>query len=139
LVSALLHGIGVPLAFIAIASFAAPAFYIALWHCGAEIDASCLAAATASGLYDAGRALAGLSPAALLFALTAETPFAVAVFSGCGLGLALMLGFRTLLGRLSSGLTQTSWGVAAWPFCAFSSVLAARVWWSVLPALGGAS
>jgi hypothetical protein len=63
IVAALVHAVGVPLAFVAIASFAAPAFYIALWHCGAEIDARCLAAATASGLQDAGRTLAGLAPA----------------------------------------------------------------------------
>jgi hypothetical protein len=140
--SALAHAAGVPLAFLAIASFAAPAFYIVLWHCGAEIDAGRLAAATAEGLHDAGRALAGLAPAVLLFGATLETAVAAAFLSAGGLAIALVLGLRTLSGAVQASLAEGCRGrgaLASWPFCALALLLAARVWWAALPALGGAS
>jgi hypothetical protein len=138
----LTHAAGVPLAFLAIASFATPTLYIALWHFGAEIDARRLADATADGMHDAGRLLLGLSPAALLFGATLETAEAAAELFAAGLAVALALGLRTLSTAVQDCIADSSRSrarLAVWPYSAFAAVLAVRVWWSCLPGLAGAS
>ncbi|MEZ4220393.1 MAG: hypothetical protein R3B13_05635 [Polyangiaceae bacterium] len=140
--AAAVHALGVPLAFVAIASFAAPAFYIALWHLGAEIEAGALAQATVSGVEDAGRLLGGMAPGMLLFGTTLESRGMCAFFAAGGLTLAVSLGLRTMTREVRSAVASpgaTRVRLATWPFYGFALLLAARVWWGVLPALGGAT
>lgn len=139
--SMLVHAAAVPLGFVAVTLLAVPAFCIGMAHAGVEIDVGALTRSVGQALMSAGRALAGLAPAMLLLAVTCESPKSVALFGVLGLATGSALGMRALFLGLES---LESWNrptarVLRWAFALFTALLGARIWWALLPMLGGAS
>jgi hypothetical protein len=140
------HAFGVPLGLLLVILVGAPSVFVFLSLCKAPIDARELLALAASGIGNAGLVLAGLAPAALLFVVSSDRPHTAAgtvivgLFIGGGVALA-----RTMWGILRSATREFTVGsvlgsfVVASGFTVFAVTLAARVWWAVLPVLGGAS
>jgi hypothetical protein len=135
------HAAGVPLAFVAVAALGAPAFYVGIAHAGLDLDARALSAAVARGSATAGMVLAGLTPALTLLSLSCESPISVACYGAAGLALGGLLGLRAydraLAPAAESSARSLGAGLIRVAFAAFATVLAARVWWLVLPVFGG--
>jgi hypothetical protein len=134
-----IHAVGVPLGFLAVALLGGPAFYVALAHAGVEISAVALIASLSRGIAGAGLVLAGLAPTMLLMAVSCESHLTVAAYGVLGLAAAGCVGLRAIFRELER--RQPSTGIAASlprvAFAIFAGVLCLRVWWSVLPVLGG--
>jgi hypothetical protein len=134
-----IHAVGVPLGFVAVALIGGPAFYVALAHAGVEASALALTASLARGIAGAGLVLGGLAPTMLLMALSCESHVTVAVYAVLGLAAAGCVGLRAIFRELER--RQPSPGIAAslprLAFAIFAGVLCLRIWWSVLPILGG--
>jgi len=139
------HALGVPAALLAVAGLGVPALFIALALFDAPLDPSRVAAAAARGSASAGLLLAGLAPAAALYVVSSEDGSAAALAGAFGLfvgGLAGLVRLLRELGRSAgwgSGSARVGTGLAFAVFALFATALAARVWWSTLPLLGGAS
>lgn len=139
----LVQAFGVPLALVAVAALAGPAFYILLAHAGHPIRALGLAAALSRAAATTGLVLAGLAPAAALLTVSTEGPVAAACYGTLGLAVAGGLGLRRLGRELSAELEQAEPGrrlgarLVGVGFACFATVLAARVWWLAVPSLGG--
>jgi hypothetical protein len=140
-VSMAAHAAGVPVAFLVVALLATPAFFVGLLHGGFEIDARVLASAIARGAATSGLVLAGLSPAVALYSLSAEDATSVALLAAVGLALAGLLGQRATFRSLPevAGLRGARFLLFRAAFGSFAAVLAARIWWLVLPVFGGQS
>jgi hypothetical protein len=138
-VSMAAHAVGVPLAILVVALFGAPAFFVGVLHGGFEVDARTLASSIARGGATAGLVLAGLSPAIGLFSLSAEETRSVGLLAALGLAVAGWLGQRAAFRSLPEQARLR--GARFWLFCTavgvFTATLVARVWWLVLPILGG--
>ncbi|MBE7484805.1 MAG: hypothetical protein HS104_33170 [Polyangiaceae bacterium] len=130
--AAALHAAGVPLGFAVAVGLGTPALCIGVAHADLEVDARAAVVAVADGVAVAGRVLAGLSPAALLLCVTAESHVTAASFATLGLLLGSAMGVRALSAALD-GVPR----LFLWVFVPFLALLTARVWWLVLPALGG--
>ena len=136
-----IHAAAVPLGFVAVTLLAVPAFCIGMAHAGVELDESVLIRSVAQALLSAGRVLAGLAPAMLLLAVTCESASSVALFGVLGLAVGSALGLRALflcLESLESWKRPTA-RLLRWAFALFVALLGARIWWALLPVLGGAS
>jgi hypothetical protein len=133
------HAVGVPLALLAVALIGGPAFYVALAHAGVQVSALALTASLARGIAGAGLVLGGLAPTMLLLALSCESRMTVAGYGVLGLAAAGCVGLRAIFRELER--RQPSPGIAAslprLAFAIFAGVLCLRIWWSVLPVLGG--
>jgi hypothetical protein len=138
------HAAGAPLALLAVAAFAAPAFYIGIAHANLPVSLETLRGAVARGVATVGLVLAGLAPGALLVTVTTEGGLSAAVIGGLGLLAAGTLGLRhtmrELLLRVSDAdpAKRRRAKLLSTVFALFVVVLAARVWWLVLPMLGRA-
>ena len=133
------HAAGVPLAFIAVALVGGPAFYVALAHAGVDINPRALTSSLARGVAVAGLILAGLAPAMLLLGVSCESEFTVAFYGVLGLAASGAMGLRAMFLELeclerTRSLSERLTRVA---FAAFACVFCARIWWGVLPILGG--
>jgi hypothetical protein len=142
------HALGAPAALCVVGGVGVPAFAIVLALMNAPVDGRRLVAVTARAVGATGLVLAGLAPAALLFALTSGTHDAAAGSAILGLWLAGLLGLTRLLGGLRAALSGADSATrllalfASVGFGLFAIALAARVWSASLPALafgGGAS
>jgi hypothetical protein len=135
------HAAGVPVAFLAVALLATPAFFVGMLHGGFDIDARVLASSMARGSATAGMVLAGLSPAIALFALSAEESTSLGLLAAVGLALAGVLGQRSMFRSLpeAAGLHGARFLLFRIAFGSFAAVLAARIWWLVLPVFVGQS
>ncbi len=137
------HGAGVPLAFVAVALFGVPTFYILLAHSGSDVGARPLAATVSGAVATATLVLAGLAPAVAMLTVSAESNTSAALIGGLGLLAAGGLGLRRLgLGMKAAleahdGRLPLLAGTALLAFALFATVLAGRVWWLALPMLGG--
>ena len=133
------HAAGVPLAIVVVALLATPAFFVGVLHGGFEIDSRVLASSIARGVATAGLVLAGLSPAMALIALTAEQASSAGLIAALGLAVAGLLGQRATFRSLPevAGLHGARFLLFRIVFSVFAAVLAARVWWLVLPVFGG--
>jgi hypothetical protein len=140
-VSMAAHAVGVPLAIVVVALLGTPAFFVGILHGGFDVDPRVLASAVARGAATTGLTLAGFSPAAGLYALSAEEPVSVALLAAAGLGVATLLGQRATFGALpaAAGLRGAPVFLVRIAFALFAAVLAGRVWWLVLPIFGGHS
>lgn len=130
--AAALHAAGVPLGFAVAVGLGTPALCIGVAHFDLDVDARAAVVAVSGGVAVAGRVLAGLSPAALLLSVTAESHVTAAGFAALGLLLGSLMGVRALAAELG-GVPR----LFLWVFVPFVALLTARVWWLVLPALGG--
>jgi hypothetical protein len=139
--------LGTPAALLTVGAIGVPAFAIVLALMNAPIDGARLVGVTARAIATSGLVLAGLSPAALLFALTSSTQDAAAGTAALGLTVAGGLGLVKLLAGLQRAIASADSAtrllalLASLGFGLFAVALAARVWSSVLPALaqnGGA-
>ena len=142
------HALGTPAALLTVGAIGVPAFAIVLALMNAPIDGTRLAGVTARAVATSGLVLAGLAPAALLFAITSSTQEAAAGTAALGLTLAGGLGLVKLLAGLLRAIASADSAtrllalLASLGFGLFAIALAARVWSSLLPALapgGGAS
>ncbi len=142
------HALGTPAALLAVGAVGVPAFAIVLALMNAPVDGARLAAVTARATAATGLVLAGLAPAALLFALTSSTREAAAGTALVGLVVAGGIGIAQLIGGLRRTLSRADSAtrllalLASLGFGLFAVALAARVWSATLPALarvGGAS
>jgi hypothetical protein len=132
------HAAGVPLALVAVAVLGAPAFYIGLAHTGIDVDGRALVAAVARGVATSGVVLAGLAPALALMAVCCESAAGVAWYGAAGLAVGGLLGLRALYRELPASHSGGARVVRGF-FAVFAALLAARVWWLVLPLFGGAA
>jgi hypothetical protein len=136
------HAAGTPAALLTVGAMGVPAFAIVLALLNAPIDGARLTAVTARAVATTGLVLAGLAPAALLFALTSSTAEGAAGAALLGLSLAGGLGLAKLLAGLqralasAEGVTRLLAFLASLGFGLFAIALAARVWSATLPALG---
>jgi hypothetical protein len=134
-----IHAVGVPLGFLAVALIGGPAFYVALAHSGVDVSALALTASLTRGIAGAGLVLAGLAPTMLLMAVSCESHLTVAGYGVVGLAAGGCVGLRAIFRELER--RQPSVGIAAslprLAFAIFAGVLCLRIWWSVLPVLGG--
>ncbi len=142
------HALGTPAALLTVGAVGVPAFAIVLALMNAPIDGTRLVGVTARAVATSGLVLAGLAPAALLFAITSSTQEAAAGTAALGLTLAGGLGLVKLLAGLLRAIASADSAtrllalLASLGFGLFAIALAARVWSSLLPALapgGGAS
>ena len=142
-VALLWHGGGVPLGFVVVALLVAPAFFIGLLHLGVRVEARQVADALSRAVATSGLTLAGISPLAALVVVSGEDAVTAAAFGWLGLALGGALGLRQLAVDLAPMLAGEAWPrrvqarCAAFAFGLVSALLAARVWVSVLPVLGG--
>ena len=139
----LFHAVGVPSGMIAVAVLAAPAFAIVLALANAPVHELSLARAVSRATASAGLVLGGLAPAAALFMVTVEDAITVTIMGSGFLLLAGALAMRSFATELAPQLatggarTRRLTALAMPMFLAFSAILAARVWWMMLPALRG--
>lgn len=133
------HAVGVPLAFVAVALIGGPAFFVALAHAGVEVSALALAGSLAAGTATAGLVLAGLAPTMLLLSVTCESQLSVALYAVLGLSAAAYLGVKSMFAELARqpGSSEIGGRLPRMAFGLFAGVLCSRVWWGVLPTLGG--
>jgi hypothetical protein len=135
------NALGVPLAIAAVYLVAVPAFAIVLALIDAPVALERVAAVATRAAASTGLVLAGLAPAAAVFATTSATAGAAAAAAGAGLALAGGVGLLQLREGLvaeSAGADSATRGLVALAtvaFAAFAAVLAARVWWGAVPAL----
>jgi hypothetical protein len=139
----LLQALGVPLGLLSVALLAAPAFYILLAHVGHPVDGLGLAGAVARATATTGLVLAGLAPAAALLTMSTEGTASAALYGVAGLAAAGGLGLGRLRRELRAQLDPAQPGqhragrLVIVAFGCFAALLAARVWWLVVPSLGG--
>jgi hypothetical protein len=141
------NALGAPSAMLAVGALGVPSFAIVLALMNAPVDGLRLAAVTSRATATTGLVLAGLAPAAALFAVTSSTHEAAAwtallgLLVGGALGLGrLLVGLRRALSGADSA-TRLLGTVASGGFGMFAIALAARLWATALPALtltGGA-
>jgi len=137
------HAVGVPSALCAVAALGVPALYIVLALFDVPIEHPRVIAAASRSAARTGLVLAGLAPAAALFVITSEHRATAAVAALVGLFMAGAIGMGGLLGELRHALVRARAGARAGAdfafmgFGLFATLLAARVWWSMLPLLGG--
>jgi hypothetical protein len=137
------HALGVSLGFLGVCGLAVPALAIVLALANASVDALGLARATSRAAANAGLLLAGLAPGAALFAVTVEDAITVTVLGVAGLGLAGLLAMRSFVRDLAPQMsgdgerTRVLSRVALPAFLVFSAILAARIWWVMLPIVRG--
>ncbi len=142
--SSAMHAAGVVLGVAAVCLLAVPALGILLALFDASLEAVDLAQATSRAAATGGLVLAGLTPAAILFAVTVEDALTVTFISLGGLALAGALAIRAFVSALSPHLVASAQGrflarVAVPLFVAFATVLATRIWWVSLPLMRGVS
>jgi hypothetical protein len=141
--SLFVHAFGVPLAIVAIAGLGVPALYIVLTLFNVPIQAPRVLGATARASAYTGLVLAGLAPAAALFVVSTVSRVDVVFIAGIGLIAGGTIGLKQFLKHIYGGLSgagelSSLGGVfALMGFALFSIVLAARIWWSWLPVIGG--
>ena len=133
------HAAGVPLAFIAVALVGGPAFYVALAHSGVDINPQLLTASLARGVAVSGLILAGLAPTMLLLGVSCDSDWTVACYGVLGLAVGGAMGLRAMFGELerlqrARGFSEQ---LARLAFALFAVVFCSRIWWTVLPILGG--
>jgi hypothetical protein len=137
----LLHAVGVPLGLGLAAAFSGPALVVGCAHAGLAIDVDELSRALLRAVSTTGLVLAGLSPATALIALSAETHLGAALAGIAALTLSLTLGQRAMWLSLNasdpSEPRPRGSRLLVLAFSAFMVVLNGRLWWLVLPALGG--
>jgi len=91
-----------------------------------------------------GLVLAGLAPAAALFVVSSDRTVTAGIAAGLGLFLAGAIGLSHLVRDLRRAIssakiaTRATANLAFLGFGVFAVALAARIWWSTLPLLGGA-
>ncbi len=141
--SFLLHAAFVPSAIVAVAAVGVPALYIALGLLDAPIDHARIASASARAAARTGLVLAGLAPAAALFVVTSAAPGSAALAASAGLFVAGLIGLRSLRAEVSAALEAAPArmrllaALTTTGFSLFAVALAARIWTSALPLLGG--
>ena len=98
-----------------------------------------LRGAVARGVAAIGLVLAGIAPAAALLTVSCEQEASAAVIGGFGLAAAGFVGLRHIVRELLTRVVRQRGRVhaAAGGFALLSMVIAARIWWVVLPMLGG--
>jgi hypothetical protein len=135
------HAAGVPLAFLAVALVGGPAFYVALAHAGVDISPQVLTASLARGVAVAGLILAGLAPTMLLLGLSCDSDVSVACYGVLGLAVGGGMGLRAMFGELERHRCGSGFSgrLPRFAFAFFACVFCSRIWWSVLPILGGRS
>jgi hypothetical protein len=137
------HAAVVPSALVAVAALGVPALYIALGLVDAPIDHAHVVTASARAAARTGLVLAGLAPAAALFVVTSAEPGAAALAATAGLFVAGAIGLRSLRLEITGALadaparTRTAAAALTIGFGVFAMALAARIWTSALPLLGG--
>jgi hypothetical protein len=137
------HALGVSLGILGVCGLAVPALAIVLALVNASVDALGLARATSRGAATAGLLLAGLAPGAALFAVTVEDAITVTVVGAGGLVLGGLLAMRSFARELSpqlaagDGRARLLSRVALPSFLVFAAILAARIWWVMLPIVRG--
>jgi hypothetical protein len=139
------NALGAALGFVAVAAVAVPSLAIVLALTNVPVDPPALARATTRAVAKAGLLLAGLAPAAALYAASVEDAITVKVVALGGLVLAGAIGMGSFRHDLDAPLRQEgskpsavqSFAIPA--FLVFSAVLALRVWYLTLPVLTGAS
>lgn len=140
LASMAVHAAGVPLCVLGVGCLATPALYVGACHAGVTIELAALARAAARATAIAGRALAGLSPVALLLGVTSESVLSAIGFAAVGLSVGFWLWLRALLGELDALLGHSRLGsILTSMFVVFAVLLAVRLCWLVLPLFGAAS
>ncbi len=142
--SMLRHAAGAPLAVLVVLGLALPALAISLSLVDAPIALLGLGRATARASALAGLVLGGLAPALALFSIAGEDAESGATFAVASLVAAGLVAARAFRRELDGLLTvagaperRRSASLLVAVFVLFSAVLAARVWWLVLPALRG--
>lgn len=139
----LAHAAGAPAAIAGVGVLGVPALAIVLALADAPVRADAIVRAAVDGAARAGLVLGGLAPALALVCVTAEDAATGAIYAGAGLVVAGRVGLRAFRGALAAELTaapprtRRSSGVATASFALFAAVLAGRIWWAALPALGG--
>lgn len=137
------HALGVSVGLLAVCGLAVPALAIMLALANASIDALGLARATSRASATAGLLLAGLAPGAALFAVTVEDAISVTLVGVGGLALAGILGMRSFVRELAPQLDVADARARRLSkltvpfFLVFAAVLAARIWWVMLPIVRG--
>ena len=135
------NGLGAPSAVLAVGALGVPSFAIVLALMNAPVDGLRLAAVTSRAAATTGLVLAGLAPAAALFAVTSSSREAAALTALLGLLVAGALGLGRLLVGLSRALagadsaTRILGTAVSAGFGLFAIALAARLWSTALPAL----
>lgn len=137
------HALGASAGLSAVGVLGIPSLFVLLALVNAPVSPGAMLSAGARALASAGFVLAGLAPSAALLAVTIESPSVAAFISRAGLTLAggiglyqLVRSVRALLRDLPAGL-RLKCNVLLLGFCVFSSLLAARVWYT-LPIISGA-
>jgi len=143
-VESAMHAFGVVLGVGAVCVLAVPALGILLALADATIEAVELARATSRAAVTGGLVLAGLTPGAILFAVTVEDALTVTLITIGSLTLVGVLAMRSFAAELSPHLaagakTRVLARLALPSFLLFATVLAARVFWVSLPLLRGVS
>ena len=139
------HALGVPTGLASVALVAVPSLFVFLALVDAPISPVSTLSVATRALGITGLLLAGLAPAAALFVVSIESHLVAALAGTAGLLLAGGVGLVHLLNDLSvqlrsCGPVARSGGNAALAvFACFAVGLCLRVWWSLLPLLGGAS
>jgi hypothetical protein len=126
---------------VAVALFGAVPFYILLAHAGSDLSSSAVSAALVKAIASAAVVLAGIAPATALLVTSTEGEWAAGLYAALGLALAGAIGLRSLCRDLLGGescMTVRA-QAAVVGFAVFAALLSGRVWWSLLPVLGGAS
>jgi hypothetical protein len=141
--SFLRHAVGVPAALVAIAVVGAPALAIALALVDAPIEPLNVARSAARSAASGGLLLATLAPAAALYVVSSNTAQAAGLAAGAGLFFGAAITLKRFLRDLTKSMTGASpkaragATLAFFLFSVFAAALAMRVWWAVLPVLGG--
>jgi hypothetical protein len=141
--SFLAHAAGVPAALAAAIGLGVPALYIVLALFDAPIEAPRVASAASRACAAAGLVLAGLAPAAALFVVSSERPGAAAFAAAAGLATGGAIGLARLVRELHDALGRARIDIrsiaslAFAGFGVFAVALSFRVWWALLPVLGG--
>ncbi|MFO0756528.1 MAG: hypothetical protein U0359_08565 [Byssovorax sp.] len=137
------HAAGVPAALLAVAALGVPALYITLALFDAPIEPPRAIRAAARATAQAGLTLAGLAPAAALFVVSSDLPHTAAIAGAFGLVIGGVFGLRVLFAEVRAALREArvSLKLTAALGCAgfglFAVALAARIWTSALPLIGG--
>jgi hypothetical protein len=139
------HALFTPLAIAAVVVLAVPSLYIGLAIFDAPVRPLAMAHAAACGARIAGLVLAGLAPAAALYVVSSAATGAAAAAATCGLFVAAVLGLRTFFATLRPALapadhaTRTMAALLGTVFSIVAILVAVRVWFGMLPLLGGGS
>lgn len=143
--SALVHGLGVPLAYVAAVGVVVPALFVALSYAHVVVAPRDVLRICADAVFSAGRLLAGLAPAALMLCVSVERDVSAALIVGAALGFTGLHALRRFvvqldaLDSLDSSLHVVRRRALLALFCVVVGATALRVWWLALPMGGGAS